>query len=147
MTQTGDGDLARKLAKDERLKLDAAADARTTKVRDDLSFASTGTVGSLANKLNIKEVDNDYFEIARSAWCIPTLNKFFGRKMCWAHVCTTKNDKEALTACNHAGEPGHEEDGDMHKCTQQQREHIRQNARDFRPEWYRKRRSAPSGND
>ena len=50
MTQTGDGDLARKLAKEERLKSDAAADARTTKVRDDLSFASTGTVGSLATK-------------------------------------------------------------------------------------------------
>ena len=148
----GDADLARKIdartkvlekEKEKRLRvrLDSALDSNSTGNRNS---GSVSTVGSLSKKLNVKERDGEWLEIARSAWDVPKLTAFFGRSYCWAYVCTSKPGSEAHMVCNHAGEPGHEVGGDMHSVSEDKREYVRMNSKLFRPEWYKKRQPAPN---
>ena len=90
----------------------------------------------MASILNVMETE-EVITIAGSEYSIPKLREFFGHDKCWAHVVTSKTGSEALKACNHAGEPGHEVDGALHNCTDQQRMHVHQHAHDFRPEGHR----------
>ena len=152
LIKPGDADLARKIdartkvlekEKEKRLRvrLDSALDSNST---GDRSSGSVSTVGSLSKKLNVKERDGEWLEIARSAWDVPKLTAFFGRSYCWAYVCTAKPGSEAHMVCNHAGEPGHEVGGDMHSVSEDKREYVRTNSKLFRPEWYKKRQPAPN---
>jgi hypothetical protein len=124
-----------------QLRLDSSLDTRST---GDRSSGSVTTVGSLSKKLNVKERDGEWLEVARSAWDVPKLTAFFGRSYCWAYVCTSKPGSEAHMVCNHAGEPGHEVGGDMHSVSEDKREYVRMNSKLFRPEWYKKRQPAPN---
>ena len=90
----------------------------------------------MADVLNVTETA-DVLSIAGSEYSIPKLREFFGHDKCWAHLVTLKRGAEALKACNHAGEPGHEAYGALHTCTDQQRLHIHEQAHDFRPEGHR----------
>ena len=45
---------------------------------------------------------------------------------------------------NHAGEPGHEIDGDMHSVSEDKRDYVRMNSKLFRTEWYKRRQAPPS---
>ena len=155
LIKPGDADLARKIdakqrkkleiesekEKKLRFRLDSALDTTST---GDRSSGSVSTVGSMAKKLNVKERDGEWIEIARSAWDIPKLTSFFGRCYCWAYVCTAKSGEDAHVVCNHAGEAGHEIGGDMHSVSEDKREYIRTNSKLFRPEWYKKRQPAPN---
>ena len=153
LIKPGDADLARKIDAKQRQKLemekekklrerlDSALDSRST---GDKSSGSVSTVGSLSKKLNVKERDGEWLEIARSAWDVPKLTAFFGRSYCWAYVCTAKPGSEAHMVCNHAGEPGHEVGGDMHSASEDKRQYVRTNSKLFRPEWYKKRQPAPN---
>jgi hypothetical protein len=152
LIKPGDADLARKIdartkvlekEKEKRLRvrLDSALDSNST---GDRSSGSVSTVGSLSKKLNVKERDGEWLEIARSAWDVPKLTAYFGRSYCWAYVCTAKPGSEAHMVCNHAGEPGHEVGGDMHSVSEDKREYVRMNSKLFRPEWYKKRQPAPN---
>ena len=98
----------------------------------------------MAKKLNVKERDGEWIEIARSAWDIPKLTSFFGRSYCWACVCTAKTGEEAHVVRNHAGETGHEIGGDMHSVSEDKCEYVRTNSKLFRPDWYKKRQPAPN---
>ena len=93
-------------------------------------------MGSIAKKLNVKERDGEWIEIARSAWDIPKLTSFFGRSYCWAYVCTAKTGEEAPVVCNHAWETGHENGGDIQSVSEDKREYVRTNSKLFRPDWY-----------
>ena len=152
LIKPGDADLARTIdartkvlekEKEKRLRvrLDSALDSNSTGNRNS---GSVSTVGSLSKKLNVKERDGEWLEIARSAWDVPKLTAFFGRSYCWAYVCTSKPGSEAHMVCNHAGEPGHEVGGDMHSVSEDKREYVRMNSKLFRPEWYKKRQPAPN---
>ena len=102
------------------------------------STVSIDDIGSMVDRLKIVETE-DVLTIAGSQYSIPKMRAFFGKEMCWAHVATSKHGDAALTCCNHAGEPGHEPEGELHSCTISQREHIHFNIKDFRP-------VRPSGN-
>ena len=102
------------------------------------STVSIDDIGSMVDRLKIVETE-DVLTIAGSQYSIPKMRAFFGKEMCWAHVATSKHGSAALTCCNHAGEPGHEPEGELHSCNIQQREHIHFNIKDFRP-------PRPSGN-
>ena len=152
LIKPGDADLARKIdartkvlekEKEKRLRvrLDSALDSNSTGNR---SSGSVSTVGSLSKKLNVKERDGEWLEIARSAWDVPKLTAYFGRSYCWAYVCTAKPGSEAHMVCNHAGEPGHEVGGDMHSASEDKRQYVRTNSKLFRPEWYKMRQPAPN---
>ena len=152
LIKPGDADLARKIdartkvlekEKEKRLRvrLDSALDSNST---GDRSSGSVSTVGSLSKKLNVKERDGEWLEIARSAWDVPKLTAYFGRSYCWAYVCTAKPGSEAHMVCNHAGEPGHEVGGDMHSASEDKRQYVRTNSKLFRPEWYKRRQPAPN---
>ena len=152
LIKPGDADLARKIdartkvlekEKEKRLRvrLDSALDSNSTGNR---SSGSVSTVGSMSKKLNVKERDGEWLEIARSAWDVPKLTAYFGRSYCWAYVCTAKPGSEAHMVCNHAGEPGHEVGGDMHSASEDKRQYVRTNSKLFRPEWYKMRQPAPN---
>ena len=152
LIKPGDPDLARKIdartkvlekEKEKRLRvrLDSALDSNSTGNRNS---GSASTVGSLSKKLNVKERDGEWLEIARSAWDVPKLTAYFGRSYCWAYVCTAKPGSEAHMVCNHAGEPGHEVGGDMHSASEDKRQYVRTNSKLFRPEWYKMRQPAPN---
>ena len=83
-------------------------------------------------ELGVKEDPAEgWVEIAHTKYSIPKLRAKYGREVCWACACTTLG-KSFEAVCPHAGKPGHEPGGALHKFTEAERREVSTNLSQYR---------------